>query len=124
MKKILLFLFIVTACISANAQLSKTKWTGTLMLEQPVEITLDFAKDTLSAITNGDGQVLETMIFTVKDNVLTITKSSGQSDCGTDVAGKYKIAIKGDSMEFALVEDICINRAGVLDKTKWTKVKN
>ncbi len=46
------------------------------------------------------------MIFTVKDNVLTITKSSGQSDCGTDVAGKYKIAIKGDSMEFALVEDV------------------
>ncbi|MBL7763915.1 MAG: hypothetical protein JNL23_10860 [Chitinophagaceae bacterium] len=122
MKKIILFLFIVTAGIGANAQLSKTKWSGTLMLDQPVNITLDFAKDTLVAITP-DGGTLETMTFTVKDNVLSITKAFGQSDCGTDVTGKYKFDIKADSMEFTLVEDICYNRAGVLDKTKWTKVK-
>ncbi len=122
MKKIILLLFIVTACIGANAQLSKTKWSGTLMLDQPVNITLDFAKDTLVAITP-DGGTLETMTFTVKDNVLSITKAFGQSDCGTDVTGKYKFDIKADSMEFTLVEDICYNRAGVLDKTKWTKVK-
>lgn len=123
MKKIILSLIVAIACMATNAQVSKTKWTGTLMLEQPVEVTLDFAKDTLTAITNGDGQVLETMTFTVKDNVLSITKTAGQSDCGSDVAGKYKIAIKGDSMEMTLVEDACFNRAGVLDKTKWTKVK-
>ena len=122
MKKIILFLFIVTAGIGANAQLSKTKWSGTLMLDQPVNITLDFAKDTLVAITP-DGGTLETMTFTVKANVLSITKAFGQSDCGTDVTGKYKFDIKADSMEFTLVEDICYNRAGVLDKTKWTKVK-
>jgi len=122
MKKIILCLFVIAGCMAANAQLSKTKWAGTLMLEQPVEITLDFAKDTLIAITP-DGGTLETMTFTVKDNVLSITKAFGQSDCGSDVTGKYKFDIKGDSMEFALVEDICYNRAGVLDKTKWTKVK-
>ena len=124
MKKMIVFLFIAaTACVTANAQLSKTKWTGTLMLDQPAEVTLDFAKDTLTAITNADGNVLETMTFTVKDHVLSIIKKSGESNCGADVAGKYKITIKGNSMEFALVEDACFDRAGVLDKSKWTKKK-
>ncbi len=59
MKKILLSFYRrdLYRCKRNNCQ--KPNGPETLMLEQPVEITLDFAKDTLSAITNGDGQVLK-----------------------------------------------------------------
>jgi hypothetical protein len=123
MKKILFCLFILIACSAVKAQLANQKWIGTLQLDQAVDVLLDFKKDTVDAISTGDGRVLETMLFTAKDNMLTLKKVYGQSDCGGDVIGKYKFELKDDSISLMLVEDECFNRSSVLDKTKWNKQK-
>ena len=122
MKKIIFSLFILVACTSLKAQIANNKWTGTLQFDQPTDVLLDFKKDTVEAISTGNGQTLETMTFTVKDNILTLKKVSGQSECG-DIIGKYKFELKDDSISIMLVEDGCFNRASVLDKTKWNKQK-
>jgi hypothetical protein len=89
MQKIIFSLLILIASTSVKAQLANKKWVGTLQLDQAIDVLLDFKKDTLDAISTADGQTLETMLFTVKGNILTLKKVYGQSDCGGDVIGKY-----------------------------------
>ena len=123
MKKIVFCLFVLIASVSLKAQLANKKWIGTLQLEQATEVTLDFRKDTLNAISNMDGQMLETMLFTVKDSILSLQKLYGQSECGEGIVGKYKFAMKNDSISLQLVDDQCPSRANILDKTIWNKKK-
>jgi hypothetical protein len=125
MKKILLTIIVITACFAGKAQLANHKWVGSLPLDnQPTDVILDFKKDSVSAIIAASGESLEQMLYTVKKDVVTFQKVDGRSGCGTDVIGKYKFELKADSITLTLVEDICIDRAGVLDKSKWTKQKN
>ena len=123
MKKILFCVLISIAFTSVDAQLANKKWIGPLQLEQATEVTLDFRKDTLDAISNADGQMLETMLFTVKDSILSLKKLYGQSECGEGIIGKYKFQLKDDSISLLLVEDECPSRANILNKTIWNKKK-
>jgi len=123
MKKIAFCVFILIVSMSVKAQLANRKWIGTLQLEQATEVTLDFRKDTLDAISNADGQMLETMLFTVKDSILSLQKLYGQSECAESIVGKYKFAMKDDSILLQLVEDECPTRASILNKTIWNKKK-
>lgn len=120
MKKIILLLCIVIVAVSANAQLAKTKWKGTLQLDNPIEVVFDFGKDSLSVYTVADNSALETMTFTDSNNVLIIKKVYGQSDCN-EVEGKYKYEIKGEELVLTLVADDCTGRSQVLNNTKWSK---
>lgn len=120
MKKILFLAAIIFAGISAKAQLANAKWKGTLQLNSPVDVIMDFKTDTLEAITFEDNQVLETMHFSVQDSVLSIWKISGQSECG-DSEAKYKYDINDGELTLTLISDDCYDRSGVLDGTKWKK---
>ncbi len=122
MKKIIFILLVSVASVSAHSQLANTKWKDTLKLENPMEAEFDFAKDTLTVTATADGSLVETMTYTVKDNVFTITKVSGQSDCDGTTTGKYKFEIKGNEMYITMVSDDCNDRATVLDKNKFVKV--
>ena len=122
MKKIILFFLIVIACTSVKAQLANKKWNGTLQMDQPTEVTLEFKKDTLYAVTTGNGQLLETMTYTVKNKVLTLIKVAGQSECG-ETPGNYKFEIKNETLVLTVDKDECYNRSNVLDKTSWKKTK-
>ena len=120
MKKIMLIAAIVFTGIVANAQLANAKWQGTLQLNSPTDVILDFKADTLEAITVEDNQVIELMKFAVQDSVLSIWKISGQSQCG-DAESKYKFEIKENELTLTLLSDDCPDRSGVLDGTKWKK---
>ncbi|MFI5153292.1 MAG: hypothetical protein ACHQET_08175 [Chitinophagales bacterium] len=122
MKKIILLLCVVIFAASANAQLAKSKWKGTLQLDNPIEVVFDFGKDSLSVYTVADNSALETMTFTDVDNVLVIKKVYGQSDCN-EVEGKYKYEIKNEELVLTLVADDCAGRSQVLNNTKWSKSK-
>jgi len=121
MKKIIFLLVISIASISVHAQLTDTKWKDTLKLDNPLEVFFSFAKDTLIVTAVADGSLIETMTYTVKDNVFTIQKVSGQSDCDSSSLGKYKFEINGDDMYVTLVSDDCTDRSSVLDKTKFVR---
>ena len=123
MKKISFFLLLAFAALGAHAQLSKTKWKGTLQLENPIEVVFDFGKDSLTVYNTADNSGLETMSYTAKAGVLSIKKAYGQSSCDDQVTGKYKYAIKDGELSLVLVSDDCADRSGVLNNTKWKKTK-
>jgi hypothetical protein len=120
MKKITLLLLLIIGALASQAQLSKTKWKGTLQLDNPLEVIFDFGKDSLFVYTVADNSALETMIFTDTDRVLTIKKVYGQSDC-SETEGKYKYEIKNDELVLTLVSDECTGRSSVLNNSKWGK---
>ncbi len=121
MKKIIFILFVCIVSISAHAQLANTIWKDTLKLDNPTEVFFNFGKDTLTVTTVADSALVETMTYTVKDNVFIIQKVSGQSDCETSTLGKYKFEITGNEMLVTLVSDDCTDRSSVLDNTKFIR---
>lgn len=120
MKKIILLLLVTFGALVSQAQLAKTKWKGTLQLDNPLEVIFDFGKDSLFVYTVADNSALETMTFTDADKVLTIKKVFGQSDCN-ETEGKYKYEIKNGELIFTLVSDECAGRSSVLNNSKWGK---
>ena len=124
MKKALLSLAIVIACLSAKSQFANHKWEGSVEIDnQSTPVTLDFKKDTVDALVTPSGELIEKMTYTAKDGIVTFKKITGRSECGSDIVGKYKFAIKDDEVTLTVAEDICGNRAEVLDQSKWKKVK-
>jgi len=121
MKKIIFMLLVLAIGATAHAQLANTKWKVTLKLDNPMDAIFSFSKDTLTVTAVADGSTIETMVYSVKDNVLTIQKISGQSDCETSTIGKYKLEKKGANLLVTVVSDDCDDRGPVLDGTTWEK---
>lgn len=121
MKKLLFILLVSALSATAHAQLANTKWKVTLKLDNPMDAIFEFGKDTLTVTAAADGSTIETMVYSVKDNILTIQKTSGQSDCETSTIGKYKFEKKGTSLLVTVVSDDCTDRGPVLDGTTWEK---
>jgi len=120
MKEMIVFVLICLATIGTKAQLANTKWKGTLHLENPMDVFFNFGTDTLEVVNAGDNSPLETMIYSVKDTVLTIQKVSGMSVCDSDPF-KYSFEITGSDMTLHLVTDACDDRAQVLNNMKLSK---
>ncbi len=123
MKKLMLIFFVCFIAISVNAQFSHTKWTGAIKGDNPRDAVLKFGKDTLVLSAASDGSVIETMTYLVKENVLTVTKISGQSDCAVYSIGKYKFELKESALNISILADDCEDRSSALDKTGWVKKK-
>ena len=122
-----MILLIPFIAISAKSQFANTKWKGTLQLDTPTDVVFDFRKDTAEVFTLSDNSSLEIMLYTIKDNVLTLQKITGKSDCDENVVGKYKFEMKfenkNDELVLTRMDDGCDDRANVLDKSKWTKIR-
>ena len=74
MKTIMLVILVSFAFIPAIAQQTHFKWKGTLNLDSPTDIILDFTNDICDAIRIADSQSLETMHYTLSDTLLTLQK--------------------------------------------------
>ncbi|HWB28491.1 MAG TPA: hypothetical protein VG738_23625 [Chitinophagaceae bacterium] len=122
MKKIFFALLVTLLAAGAHAQLANTKWKTTLKLDNPLDVVFEFGKDTLNVNAVADGSLVETMVYSVKDSVLTIQKTSGQSDCDGSTIGKYKFEMKdSNTILITLVSDDCTDRSQVLDGETWVK---
>jgi hypothetical protein len=113
MKKHLLLL-AATALLgpAARAQLTDTRWTGTVNAPDPVPVVLHFKTDTLIIHVAGDpANVIETMQFSLKDNRLTLYKLDGLSPCDNTTAGIYSALVKDNNLSLTVVEDRCAQRA-------------
>lgn len=120
MKTIILIL-VSFAFIPAMAQQQHFKWKGTIHLDSPTDIFLDFRNDTCEAVRAEDSQSLETMHYTLTDTLLTLQKITGGSDCDDTGMGKYKIEKKDDGIHITVVSDDCGDRSNALDNTVWKK---
>jgi len=124
MKTILFSLSALFICGYANAQLTNTKWKVTLNIPDPTEVIFDFRTDTVEALAAESSESIETMLYTVKDTVLTLQKITGGSECDDTVIGKYKFEMKDDGMYVTLIDDACDDRSNALNNNeKWTKVQ-
>ena len=103
------------------AQLSNSRWKGTLRGDNPQNVIFDFRKDTAVVYTVADSSHVETMIYSVKDMVLTLNKINGISDCDNGTPGKYRIGIEKDAMYLKLLDDPCSDRSSAIDAVKWSK---
>lgn len=122
MKKasVCLLLFTIVSA-SIKAQLSGSKWKGILQLDNPVNVSFDFGKDTLTVVNLDEGVIIETMTYTTANGTFTLTKVSGQSECNNSTPGKYKYEIKDKTLSITLIEDACNDRAPYLKDLKLAK---
>lgn len=123
MKKVFLILSAFFVFTASKAQLGNTKWKGTLETDTKINVVFEYGADTLKVNRAEDGENIETMTYTVKDSIITVKKVSGISDCNASGPGKYSFQIKDDNLLIKLVSDACDNRSGVLNNSKYTKVK-
>ena len=124
MKKIILIVTLIIAYSSIQAQLSNTKWVGTIFGDNPRRVFLDFKKDKVDLITVSDDALVESMTCVFKDKTFIVKKIDGQSDCDNMSVGKYEFKLKNDSLFITLLDDICEDRSSALNATKWAKWKD
>ena len=122
MKKSLFCLVLLTlAAGSIKAQLANTKWKGILKLDDPVNVSFDFGKDTLTVLNLDAGEIIETMTFKATNSTFTLTMVSGQSDCDNSTTGRYSYSINDNTMTITLIEDACEDRGPYLKGLQLTK---
>lgn len=67
-------------------------------------------------------EVIETMTYTVKDDVMTWKKTSGGSPCDAQASGHCRYTIKNDELTLTVIQDDCEARANSLPGTPFKKV--
>jgi hypothetical protein len=115
MKILIIFLFVfVTATSTAQNSLSNTKWKGTMLIPDAVNVHFSFKKDTLY-LTNDTGEEVETLLYSVQNDSLNISKISGSSPCPEQAQGLYHIEWLDNKKKIQLhaIRDECEGRMGV-----------
>lgn len=120
-KHVICLLLITIVSTSLKAQLANSKWNGIIRINDNVNVTFDFGKDTLTVFNLDENSIIETMAYTATNSTFTLLKISGQSDCDDVTAGKYKYGIKDKTLVITLVEDPCGDRAPVLKDLRLTR---
>lgn len=121
MKKVIVMLTVVFMAVSAKAQLADTKWKGAIFAPSQLPMILTFKKDTL-AMTTPDGAPFETMSYTVKDDVITLKKLSGQSPCSVNGTFTVKYTLKTDKLTIIPLTDDCERRSAAWGNEPFDKV--
>ena len=120
MKKTFLIFCIAFMAIASHAQFAHTTWKGAIKGDAAQAAVLKFSKDTL-VLAKPNGEVIETMKFSVKNGVMTLKKISGQSDCDNVAIGKYTATVTGKSLALTVTADACQDRIDGINKTQWVK---
>lgn len=120
MTKLFVTLLVTLLVFNAKAQLSNTKWKGTLNINGGMDVSFNFSNDTLDVSSTESGESLEMMKYTTTDSLLTLVKLYGQSQCDT-TAGKYKYVIAGNEMTISVISDDCLDRSGAIGTMKLDK---
>ena len=128
MKKVILLMVIGCFMLTTGtAQLANTKWKGEMGIPQgegmPPEMTAviwDFRPDTV-IVHFPEGGEDEVMTYGVENNIMTIKKVSGSSQCEEGSTAKYKFRIEGNQFFITLVQDSCAGRSAIDFSKPYTK---
>jgi hypothetical protein len=124
MKKIILFtsffcLASVASHLSAQS-INNKNWKAFFGEPFNDTLTLHIHSDS-SFVTKSNGEILVRSNCMIKSDTLTLSDyGSGEYVC-TDMIGKYKITVKGNTFIATLIDDPCEGRAHALDGIKWTE---
>lgn len=110
MKLFFVLAALFTLGFNANAQLKNTKWKGTIAAPSDVEVILQFKADTLNIVIAGTDNVIESMKYSFKDDLITINKLAGGSPCSNDQQATMNYSIKGNQLILVPVNDPCDER--------------
>jgi hypothetical protein len=91
-----------------KAQLKNTQWKGKMYVPSETKVILDFKEDSVDMIiVDYNGMVGETMTYSVKDSVITMKKTSGNSPCNVGDEFKVKYLIQDDKLFISNLSDPC-----------------
>ncbi|GAB3021923.1 hypothetical protein [Spirosoma pulveris] len=126
MYQFFIVLLLTGFSLQANAQtknpLANTAWQGEVYLEQPANVVFTFKTDTVDMRLSDTKEIIETMTYTVKDDVMTWKKTSGGSPCDTQGSGRCRYTITNDALTLTVIQDDCEARASSLPGTPFKKV--
>ena len=123
MKIFYLLVTLLSIGMVAKAQLQNTKWAGKLYVPEETKVVLDFRKDTVDMIIVDPGFVGETMTYSVKDSVITMKKTSGNSPCNVGDGFQVKYLIKDDKLFISNILDPCDARSQAWTNEPLIRVK-
>jgi hypothetical protein len=119
---ILSLIFLLTAA-ATQAQLKNTKWQGNMNIPNEAKVILDFKTDSVDILVGDAGQVIETMVYAVKDSIITLKKTSGNSPCNVGDEFKIKYKISDDKMWISNFSDPCDPRVQAWVTDPYVRVK-
>lgn len=126
MYRFLIILLLSGFSLQSTAQtknpLTNTAWQGDVYLDQMVNVIFTFQADTVKMRLSDNKEVIETMTYTVKDDVMTWTKTSGGSPCDTQTPGSCRYTLKNDELILIAIQDGCEARSSSLPGTPFKKV--
>lgn len=120
MKKILLLIALMACITAAKAQLAKTEWSGVMSIPNETEVLLKFSTDTVQIIVKDVNYVGETMLYSVKDGVITLKKTDGNSPCNNDPF-TVSYTIKDNKLSIKTLVDHCDDRANMWPANPFEK---
>ncbi|GAB4028677.1 S8 family peptidase [Spirosoma gilvum] len=117
---LLLISAVFFLAMSAQAQLPlrNSVWTGTVRTPNEVRVQLAFRNDTVLATTEANADMLETMFYELVGDTLRLQKITGQSPCGTEAIGLYRLIYTNNGELFSLraIRDECSDRRNALSQ--------
>ena len=122
MKKIFVICFCLLFALTTKAQLENTSWEATFYIPDAMPMVLQFKADTMFLKVAETRDDFEVMHYTVKNDTLSYTKISGNSDCGPDQKALYKIEIKDDLLFLTVINDECEGRANATPSEGFKKI--
>jgi len=118
----LLAALLLIASIS-KAQLKNTRWEGKMNVPDETTVILDFKLDSVNMVIPENNIVGETMTYSVKDSVITMKKTSGQSPCNVGDVFTVKYLIKDDKLFIKSISDPCDARVQAWANEPFIRVK-
>ncbi|GAB3960774.1 S8 family peptidase [Spirosoma harenae] len=106
------FFFALLTNVQAQLPIQGTKWNGLLKLPNETRVQLTFRNDTLLIGNGSSSAILEKMQYEQMGDSLFIQKVSGQSPCGTNAIGLYRLIYtnNGENFSLKLIRDDCPER--------------
>jgi hypothetical protein len=123
MKKLFFLSMFTLIGLLAQAQLTSSKWNGSLNVPELVPVALTFKSDTLEVIYAENGEVLETMSYKVSGDTLLLKKISGGSPCPDGSTFKVKYSIKQEHLVITPLSDDCPMRSESWTKEPFVRIK-
>jgi hypothetical protein len=117
---ILFFSFISVT----HAQLTNSRWMGTLIMEKTVNVIWNFEKDTLKVLALADSSMIETMTYKTEPGYLFIARVNGISTCENSTIGKYKFDIRDEKLYLTAVDDACSDRSDAISSDPMIRMKS
>ncbi|GAB3808199.1 S8 family peptidase [Spirosoma humi] len=110
------FLIGLVSVTQAQLPLRGTRWKGVPLAPKAGQLTMTFQRDTLLIVPASKPEFLEVLRYQQQGDTLALQNISGQSTCGSNITGLYKIVYttNGESLTLQSISDDCPERQKII----------